>query len=373
MKQIKKDAKGKYYFVISAGVDELTGKRKQIKRTGFQDLNVAEKKYYELMSAVKSESLNQYSCRTLRSYSGEWLKSKKLDLSPSTFFKYRNVLNDYIYPLLENDKLKNIDAIKLQQFVYYLLEERKLSARTVVDVFYILAEVLAKAIRDKLLKPIFFKDVKLPKVQSNIRVWDQKEVEVFLDAPNRIIRLSRLFIGLELALRTGMRRGEVLALKWKDIDFAKDRIYVVRTVSVNEEGKYGLRDSVKTTSSRRMINMTSVLKESLLSWKKQIGQKIYGDKYLNEDLVVCSDYGNFVHPNNLYRAFKSISKKLDLLSIRLHDLRHTHATLLLKEEVNIKVIQERMGHKNIDILLNTYSHLVPSIQVKEADRSNKIF
>ncbi|WP_413382350.1 tyrosine-type recombinase/integrase [Alkalihalobacillus sp. 1P02AB] len=100
---------------------------------------------------------------------------------------------------------------------------------------------------------------------------------------------------------------------------------------------------------------------------------IIGDDYHKYNLIVCTQTGNWVHPNNFRRAFRVTIKQLDLPRIRMHDLRHTHATYLLSKRINPKIIQERLGHKNANILLNTYAHVLPSMQLEAVSKLDDLF
>lgn len=219
-------------------------------------------------------------------------------------------------------------------------------------------------------------DISLPREVKKLRVWDEDQINTFLNAPNTILNLSRHFIGFVISILTGMRMGEVLGLRWKDIDFDKQIIYIRQTLSkIDEEGNYGFIDEGKTASAIRTIYIPTSLIHSLKEHRQLIEkeQKILGDSYLNYDLVLCAKNGNWVHPNNFRRAFKVTVEQLDIPMIRLHDLRHSHATFLLSKQVNPKIIQERLGHKNITVTLNTYSHALPSMQLEAVGKFDEAF
>ncbi len=199
---------------------------------------------------------------------------------------------------------------------------------------------------------------------------------LFLDAPQRILNLTRHFIGFNISIQTGMRMGEVLGLRWSDIDFEGKRIFIRQTLSkVDENNVYGFTDEGKTDAALRVVYVPDALLSSLRAHHKHIirEQAVLADEYLLYDLVVCTKNGNWVHPNNFRRAFKVTVEQLGLPKIRLHDLRHTHATFLMANKVNPKIIQERLGHKNVTVTLNTYSHVLPSMQLEAAGTFDELF
>ncbi|QGQ46369.1 site-specific integrase [Metabacillus sediminilitoris] len=174
-----------------------------------------------------------------------------------------------------------------------------------------------------------------------------------------------------------MRMGEVLGLRWSDIDLDTKIITIRQTLAkIDESGKYGLVTETKTHSSFRQIYLQVSLCQNLMNHRKVIEneRKILNSKYMNNDLVVCTSSGNWVYPNNYRKGFKVTCEYLVLPKIRVHDLRHTHATFLIGGlQVNPKIVQERLGHANIKTTLGTYSHVLPSMQIEVAEKIDQAF
>ncbi|WP_245618129.1 site-specific integrase [Domibacillus tundrae] len=211
---------------------------------------------------------------------------------------------------------------------------------------------------------------------KKLRVWTADEMMLFLDASQRVLNLTRHFIGFSISAQTGMRMGEVLGLRWSDIDFEGKRIFIRQTLSkIDEDSVYGFVDEGKTDAALRVVYVPDALLSNLRAHHEHILREraVLADEYLQYDLVVCTKNGNWVHPNNFRRAFKVTVEQLGLPKIRLHDLRHTHATFLLANKVNPKIIQERLGHKNVTVTLNTYSHVLPSMQLEAAGTFDELF
>lgn len=372
MSKIKKDlTNGKFYFVLDAGKDPLTGKRKQLRRRGFETKRDAQTALANLQLQLnQSKETNLFKAK-FSVVLNQWFEAKIIKLKPSTKKNYEEQIYYNILPYIGDRRMNEINGTVLQNFINVLHKKRGLAAATIRTTYGIVSEVLYKASRKGIINGDILEDVVLPRESSKCRVWTSEQIEMFLKAPRQILNLSRHFIGFNISVQTGMRMGEVLGLTWDNIDFVNQIIYVSQTLSKIEAGdEYGLVDGGKTQSAIRTIYISDSLVESLKEHKHLIEKErdIQGCGYSNLNLVVCTQNGNWVHPNNFRRAFKATINQLDIPKIRLHDLRHTHATFLLEQKVNPKIIQERLGHKNVNITLNTYSHALPSMQLEAAHK-----
>lgn len=201
--------------------------------------------------------------------------------------------------------------------------------------------------------------VELPKVpHKERRVLSQDESLTFIKVaesmPNGLI--------FEFALLGGMRPEEFLALQWNDLDFERCTAQIKRAL-VRHKGNWTF-EKPKTAKSSRIISLPEPIMRRLHSHKRKQNEArlAVGPEWQNFDLVFCSEIGTPLSiPNLTYRYFRPILIKGELPQIRLYDLRHSHATLLLIAEVNPKVVAERLGHSTIVQTLNTYSHVIPSM------------
>ncbi|PGW18767.1 integrase [Bacillus cereus] len=169
-----------------------------------------------------------------------------------------------------------------------------------------------------------------------------------------------------------MRQGEILGLRWRDVDFETGCIRITQTLS--SDGKEIL-PYTKTKSGSRKVDLPE---ETIIQLKKQrklieaekleVGSEVYN----NLDLVVCTELGTPTNKINIRRSFNSIIKKAEIPKIRFHDMHHTHATLLLLQGVNPKIVSERLGYADVRITLDTYSHLLPSMQKDTAIKFGKM-
>src|SRR5207249_2106797 len=170
----------------------------------------------------------------------------------------------------------------------------------------------------------------------------------------------------------GMRRGEILALKWEDIDFKKGKLAVKRTLSRGKGGTF-IFGEPKTAHGRRSIALPRSVVESLHRHRiQQVEKRLELDElktaYHDNDLVFANAIGEHIHPNSLDYRFKKLIAKAGVPKIRFHDLRHTSATLMLANNVHPKIVQERLGHADVSMTLNRYSHVTMDMQRGAADR-----
>ncbi|MED3000704.1 site-specific integrase [Bacillus velezensis] len=378
MTNIKKNKNtGKYYFVIEAGKYLDSGKRRQIKRSGFRTKKEAKESIVKIISKLEQEKfVNNTPVKALfASYIEHWFEAKRVSLRPSTIVNYRQQIDYNILPYLGRFKIKEITEEVLQSFVNRLHNERNLAGKTIRATFGIVGEVLKKSSRKGAFDIEILREVNLPTENKRVEVWSADDIKTFLDAHARILNLTRHFIGMEISVLTGMRCGEVLGLRWSDVDFERKILTIRQTLSkIDDKGNYGLVPEAKTINAFRTVNLPDRLMASLIKHKGLIDHEriVLGDKYVDNDLVVCTKNGSWVHPNNFRRAFNVTRDGLGLPKIPLKGLRHTHATYLVSIRVNPKVVQERLGHANIKTTLGTYSHVLPSMQREVAEKLDRL-
>ncbi|MCA1590585.1 MAG: site-specific integrase [Acidobacteria bacterium] len=229
---------------------------------------------------------------------------------------------------------------------------------------------LKQAVRGNILQKNVAEFVELPKVPHiERRVLSPEESQQFLD------KTETMHHGLifEFALLSGMRPEEFLALQWADLDFERCTAQVNRAL-VRHKGSWTF-EKPQTAKSRRIIALPEPLMRKLTAHKRKQNETRLknGLVWENNGLVFCTDTGKpHSIPNLTYRYFRPILEKAELPQIRLYDLRHSHATLLLIAEENPKVVAERLGHSTIVLTMNTYSHVIPSMQKNASDKLTKM-
>ena len=173
----------------------------------------------------------------------------------------------------------------------------------------------------------------------------------------------------QLAIFTGLRRGELLALRWSDVNLDNRTASIRQTLTETYDGDL-IKQPPKTRSGIRTVALSHEVIKLLRSHRVQQTERRLklGAARADENLIVTTNVGGYVNPSNLHRHFKKLLKRAQLPQVRFHDLRHTHATLMLQQGEHPKVVSERLGHNNIQITLDTYSHALPNIQKEAADR-----
>ncbi|UAT32238.1 site-specific integrase [Bacillus badius] len=362
---------GKWDFVFDAGANPLTGKRKQIKRRGFESKRHAMDEMTKIKAEILANEFLDLAQISYASYMEEWLQERKVRLQKSTFETHFIFYQNVIKPRLGHFKLQQIAPVQIQKFINDLVNDTSYSGHTIHLVFRIVSASLKKAKILKLIKDNPTEGITLPKIKrKEVNIWSIEQVNFFIKEAKKIKRLTRCFIGFLISIYTGMRQGEILGLRWKDIDFELQTVFVRQTLTQNAEIKAG----AKNETSMRSIHIPNKLVNELKLYRKQVIQEklFHGQSYHDNDLVVCTRNGKPMIPRNFRKEFYNLIEKIGLPKIRFHDLRHTHATILIQQNVNVKLISDRLGHADIETTLNTYSHVLPNMQKSVSDKLDKI-
>ncbi|KLV30675.1 site-specific integrase [Priestia megaterium] len=367
---IKKDkTTGKYYFIVDIGRDELTGKRRQKKKRGFTTKKEAEKALAVVLNELNLGTFIEPQLIDLDSFIKEWFVERQTQLAKSTLKNHQCLYRNHLKPKLGHYKLQDLNPIVLQKFTNSLVADSSLSHNSIRKLLFLINQLMKKAHGLKLISENPLIHVNIPReVKSEMSIWDLKQVNYYIAHAKQ----NRYYTIVLMALLTGMRKGEILGLRWRDIDFEKQVIYIRQ---IYDGYAKELKVGAKTASGVRSIHIPNMLVNQLKKERKKVlANKLkQGMDYTDYDLVNCTKFGNPLDSSTLSKRFKNHAKKLGLPVIRFHDLRHTHVTMLIQQNVNVKVISERVGHSSIQITLNQYSHVLPSMQQEVADKLNTLF
>jgi integrase len=303
---------------------------------------------------------------TVGKYLERWLPDSVKDTVKQTTYEcYERLLRLHLVPALGTIKLKALTPAHVRALYREKLDSG-LTATSVQRVHALLHKALKQAVNDGLLPRNVTEAVKAPRQsRKEIRALNPEQARAFLQAA-RGNRLETLYL---LAIHTGLRQSELLGLKWEDVDLEAKRLSVRRILSA---AKSGPTFTTPKTNKSRTVRLTSRAVEALHVHRKRQAEERekLGKPWRDHGLVFCTQVGTPLNRNNVHsRSFKPLVKRAGLPpTLRFHDLRHTFATLMLKGGEHPKVVQEMMGHANINITLDTYSHVLPDMQDKAADR-----
>ena len=303
---------------------------------------------------------------TVGEYLARWLSdSVKGTVRISTFERHEQIVRAHLVTAFGRMKVKNLTPAHVRSLHREKLEDG-LAPATVRKIHSTLHKALSQAVADGLI-PRNAADVKAPRpAPDEMRPLSEAEARTFLDAAREAEdRFEALYV---LAITTGLRRGELLGLRWDDADLDRGTLRVGRSL-VREGGRYVVGET-KTKRGRRRVNLTPRTVAALKAHRKrQLEQRVrVGSLYEDHGLIFASENGTPLNPENLVkRSFKPLLTRADLPEIRFHDLRHTCATLLLSRGVHPKIVQELLGHATIAMTLDTYSHYLPSMGDQASD------
>jgi len=351
-------------YRVDAGLDPGTGRRRQISKQGFKTKGEAQDALNTVLKGLKDGSTPRRSSATLGEFLDDWLVVQKQRVRPTTWHGYE-IAVERIRRHLGKAKLQALSPLQIEKFYSTLLESGRsgggaLAAKTVRNTHVVLRKAVADAERLELVHRNAASTAQAPSVQRPEHVtWSSDELREFLAE----IRHYRLFPAFVLLATTGMRRGEVLGLRWRDLDLDAGQLAVAHTITTAGFSQL-VAGPPKTSRSRRHIFLDDATLAILREHRKRQREERFlaGPAWDKEnDLVFRDEIGDPIHPDWFSNEFERLLRSAGLRRIRLHDLRHTYATLALKAGMHPKVVSERLGHATVGVTLDLYSHVTPSI------------
>ncbi len=297
---------------------------------------------------------------TLQEYLENWLENvHKPIVRLSTYLNYRKLLKNYIVPGLGKVKMHKLTPQQVQAFYSKKISDG-LSPKTVNNIHGVLHKALDNAVKWNILPRNVCDAVtppRIPRKEKNVLTKEQAHLLL------QEVKAHRLEALLALAITTGMREGELLALRWQDISFEDRSLQVKRAVSYLKEYGY-VESEPKTAKSRRTIKLPVFVIDILIRHRAQQEerQREVGSAWMSKDLVFTNAQGYYFSSSTMRKVFRRFLISIGLPHMRFHDLRHSAATILLTMKVHPKVVQEILGHSQIAMTLDVYSHALPSMQ-----------
>lgn len=360
--------KDRFYVVAYDGIDPLTGKERRRWHPAGGDRHEAE----QMAARIERDAAGTAPLRGGPVHLGEfltdtWLPTKRRHVRASTSYRYTWMVDNYVNPSIGHVPHRRLRCDHLDGLYDDLATTggrrgTGLAPKTVHEVHMIVRSSLDLALRRQLVGTNVAHATNARHKRPTRKVprsWSAEELATFLAAA----RPQRLYPALHLTAYTGMRRGEVAGLKWSDLDRANQRLSISRTLQ-SLAGR-PVEFPVKTRTSRRCIDLDDETIDVLARWRRRLGRD--GLPHDTDDWMFVNPNGRFVNPESISQLFGRIQRgQPELTVIRFHDLRHTHASLLIMDGVPVKVVSERLGHANVAFTMHTYQHLLPGMSAAAA-------
>ncbi len=372
---------GRRYSIVYRAYDPKRGEVRQFRVRGFTTKGEAQRVLRERLQEAHQGKHVAPDAITLSDWAGTWLEGERTQVRPSTWMSYERNLRIHVLPTLGAKRLQHLRPSDLSSLYTRLLETGRadhaagtgLSPTTVRYVHTIVRKCLQAAVEvEGLLQGNPAAKAKPPKASASgdrhaaFRAWTAQQLEAFLKRTAH----QRHHTAWHLLALTGMRRGEVLGLTWEALDLEAGTLSVRRALVDLDKSGAPMWSDPKTASGARSVTLDIGTVGKLRAHKATQAQErlLVGAGYRDLGLVFAMPDGRPIHPERFSREFTETVARAGLPTIRLHDLRHTWATLALQVGVHPKVVQERLGHSHISITLQTYSHVMPGMQTDAADR-----
>lgn len=352
------------------GGRSVEGKRKQLYKTILGPKRAAHAALAEMQRNLQTGRNVEPSRLTVNEFLAKWLEDVRAHVSPKTWERYGLAVRRHIVPYVGQRLLSKLEPLDLTTLYAHLLsgggaKGASLSARSVRHTHVILRNALRQAVKWRLL-PCDPSDAVTPPRPKRVemRALDEAGMATLLDRSKG----TRLHMPILLAMSTGLRRSEIFGLRWRDVDFEAAQLSVRQTLQ-EVRGTLSFREP-KSAKSRRTVALSSFVVDALKRHRaSQAAERLFlGAGYRDLDLVLAKYDGSPWKPDSISTLFRSLVQRGGLGHVRFHDLRHSHATQLLRLGVPAKVVSERLGHSTIGITLDTYSHVLPGMQEDAAQK-----
>lgn len=367
---IREKRPGVFELKFDIGADPVSGKRQTRYRTVKGSRSDAQKTLTRLLHEVDTGDFVERNGITVQVLLNRWINHMRSNLAPKTLERYEQLIKNNIVPVLGQQKVGQLKAIHIDSAWSKLRQEGRkdgkggLSAQTVKHCHRLLRQALSRGVKWQLIGRNPSDDVETPRViKKDLVVLDAEKTADLLNA----LRETHFYMPTLISVTNGLRRGEVLALRWKHLDFFTGNMAVLQSL---EQTKKGLRFKEPKSKKPRHVAMPKLLVTELGIHKLQQAEALLkiGIRQTDETLVCCCYDGEPMDPENLSRQFPIAVERAGLPRITFHSLRHSHATQMLTNGTHMKVASERLGHSSIGITMDLYSHVLPGLQEDAAER-----
>jgi len=367
-----KSGKSKWRFYHYFGINPDTGKKVDIERQGFKTQSDAREALLELIrdyeKGVKITKSQKDKYR-FEEVTELWLIHYEKQVKVTTFSSRKGLLRNHILPYFKDYYINKVDVRMCQKAVNHWYETFSESARLVNIVSQIFKFGINQGFcrdnpMDKTIRPknTHKKDYESP-------FYDKEEVQSFLKAVKKD-ESTKAYTMFHVLTFTGIRRGELFGLQWKDIDFNKKTLSINRNLIYNEEKKEFQLSTLKTKSSKRIIGLDAATIETLLKWRNYQREFFFArgiNAGSDEQLIFTSQSNHYMTDAYLRRIIKRMTTRYNLPHITVHGFRHTHCSLLFEAGIDMHNVKDRLGHSDIQTTMNIYNHVTKTERSKTAD------
>ena len=353
----------RYQVTVDTGIDEATGKRRR-HYSSHKTKEEAERTLAEITMQVSKGTYVKETSHSVEQFIEEWFRVSRRHYRENTAYVYERYI-ELLRPYFPKIKAKDMKKLHAEEIINRLLERYKPS--TVRYCKRLLSTAFARGVTWEVLAKNPFQGIKVAEEPRNYTIWSPEEVHRFMFAARENCKNPSYFIAFLLALSCGMRQSEILGLRWENVDLENRLLYVKEGLHRNYKNSTKFLSQPKSRSGNRAIWLDDVTVDELTQHKEARPPMAPPN-----DFVCCTHDHKTLHHRNLTQVLHRIVNANELPRLRFHDLRHTHASLLLSTGISPKVTQERLGHARIETTMNTYSHVLPSLQKEAADKIGEI-
>lgn len=357
-----------YQITVEGERDPLTGKRNRTYKNVKGSKREANSVMHRMITEMEQGKVTRKTNKSIGEWMDEWVSTYLPNAEETTIIGYKTKIRCYIKPALGDIQIKSLRAEHVQKMINDM-HSRGLSPKNIRDTFNNINAAMKKAVATHLIPYNPCEGVALPKLKKyRAKVYSPDMIHTLLEA----VTGTDMYLPILLLVTVGLRRGELLALRWSDIDFDRNLLKVRNNMVCGENG-YIIK-SPKSEAGIRDIHIGDDVANALKSAREQYlrDKAKYGKGFQDLNFIIRQNDGSPISPNAMTRKWRRFIESNDLPSIRLHDLRHSNATALIQAGVSPKVVQQRLGHADVNITLNTYTHVLPDMDIAAAEKLDEI-
>lgn len=359
------DGSTSYQLVVEADRDPITGKRNRYYKTVKCGKRQAEGELRKMIAEIEGGGICAPSAMKLEDWMQQWLNTYLPNIEETTRAGYQEKIENYIKPNLGHLPLKALAPRVIQGWINDLMK-KDLSPKTIRNAYNNLNAALKKAVILQMIPRNPCEGTELPKLQKyQAQVYNVATIQQALAVADSL----SIYMMILLGAGVGLRRGEMAALRWGDIDFDAETLTV--TQNRVHTKKTVVEKAPKTQAGNRTISIGEDVTNALREAKSAYDEATQKPGFQDLGYVLCKENGKPFHPDSITQKWERFVEKHQLPKIRLHDLRHSNATALIAAGVSAKVVQHRLGHADVSITLNTYTHVLPEMDDDAANKLNQ--